>query len=288
MAISTTRVAWITAAVGLLALAVLALALDWARPEPATRALWRQAVLPGPLSASHAFIGDHCAACHVPIQGVQALQCAACHADNTALLQRPPTAFHAQAPRCTGCHLEHQGGARMPTTMDHALLARVGHARLEQAVRAAPDAQAARVVSELPWPPRASRAPATAPAGWQVDPQALAQRLPARHPPIAAERALSCVACHGTQDRHQRMFGADCAACHATTQWPVAAYRHPSPRSMDCAQCHRPPPSHLMMHFEMVSIPVARQPGARVNQCYLCHQTTAWNDIKGRGFYKHH
>lgn len=84
------------------------------------------------------------------------------------------------------------------------------------------------------------------------------------------------------------MFGSDCAACHATTQWRIAQFRHPSPRSMDCAQCHRPPRSHSMMHFEMVSVPVARQPSARVNQCYLCHQTTSWSDIKARGFVKHH
>jgi hypothetical protein len=26
---------------------------------------------------------------------------------------------------------------------------------------------------------------------------------------------------------------------------------------------------------------VARQPSAKANQCYECHQTTAWNVIKG-------
>ena len=30
------------------------------------------------------------------------------------------------------------------------------------------------------------------------------------------------------------------------------------------------------------------QPHADVRQCFLCHQTTAWNDIKGLGRYKHH
>jgi hypothetical protein len=50
----------------------------------------------------------------------------------------------------------------------------------------------------------------------------------------------------------------------------------------------RPPPSHTMMHFQMVSAKVARQPAARVYQCFLCHQTTSWNDIKGVGWYKHH
>ena len=27
---------------------------------------------------------------------------------------------------------------------------------------------------------------------------------------------------------------------------------------------------------------------ADVSQCFLCHQTNAWNDIKGVGWYKHH
>ena len=43
-----------------------------------------------------------------------------------------------------------------------------------------------------------------------------------------------------------------------------------------------------MGHFHMVSMKVAGQHHAQVNQCYLCHQTTAWNDIKGVGWYKHH
>ena len=55
-----------------------------------------------------------------------------------------------------------------------------------------------------------------------------------------------------------------------------------------CAQCHQAPPSHYMMHFRMVSMTVAGRMHAQVNQCYLCHQTTSWNDIKGVGLYKHH
>ena len=77
----------------------------------------------------------------------------------------------------------------------------------------------------------------------------------------------------------------------------AAEFRHPSPRSLECAQCHQAPPSHYMMHFEMVSKKVAGLDNeqnnqccgpVQVNQCYRCHQTTAWNDIKGVGWYKHH
>ena len=43
-----------------------------------------------------------------------------------------------------------------------------------------------------------------------------------------------------------------------------------------------------MMHFQMISMKVAGQMHAKVDQCFLCHQTTAWNDIRGVGWYKHH
>jgi hypothetical protein len=43
-----------------------------------------------------------------------------------------------------------------------------------------------------------------------------------------------------------------------------------------------------MGHFEMVSTKtVAGQPEACVEQL-LFHQTDAWNDIKGVGWYEHH
>ena len=43
-----------------------------------------------------------------------------------------------------------------------------------------------------------------------------------------------------------------------------------------------------MMHFKMVSEKVAGREHAKVEQCYLCHQTDAWNSIRGVGWYKHH
>jgi hypothetical protein len=109
------------------------------------------------------------------------------------------------------------------------------------------------------------------------------------HPGISRREAiLDCAACHGTKDRHQGLFGKDCAQCHGTAKWTIPEFRHPSPQSTECAQCHQAPPSHYMGHFNMVSKRVACQPHADVRQCFLCHQTTSWNDIKGVGWYKHH
>jgi hypothetical protein len=100
---------------------------------------------------------------------------------------------------------------------------------------------------------------------------------------------LDCSACHSNRSPHRDLLGRECEACHLETTWKVAGFKHPSPASVECAQCHQAPPSHYMMgHFHMISMMIARQAHARVEQCYLCHQTDAWNDIRGVGWYKHH
>ena len=43
-----------------------------------------------------------------------------------------------------------------------------------------------------------------------------------------------------------------------------------------------------MDHFRKVSMRVTGQPEAQVRQCYLCHRTTGWNDVRNVGVYKHH
>lgn len=97
---------------------------------------------------------------------------------------------------------------------------------------------------------------------------------------------VACTACH--VDRHQAAFGERCAECHEVLSWKVAGYRHPSPRSQVCAECHVEPPSHRMMHFQMVDRAVTGERDATVEQCWRCHTTDHWNNIKGVGFYVHH
>ncbi len=221
---------------------------------------WERQASPGDLSAAHAFLADNCAACHTPVTGITADKCIACHADSR-VLQREPTAFHATVGSCRECHPEHQGVAARPTAMDHAALTRIGLDKVESGDKQAAD--------------RLRR--------WVADGDA------GPHPGITRhETALDCAACHATKDRHQGLFGKDCAQCHGTTKWTIPEFRHPSAQSTECAQCHQAPPSHYMGHFQMVSKRVAGQPHADVRQCFLCHQTTAWNDIKGVGWYKHH
>lgn len=239
---------------------------------------WQRHASPGALSFAHAALESDCAACHSTVEGPADAKCIGCHANETALLQRQPTAFHADIDGCAQCHIEHQGAQANLRQMDHVALARIGLRRLDEM-----PSEGARSPTEL--------------ARWVKAHPADSAPTPS-HPQVSPlEMTLNCRSCHATKDSHSGLFGSDCASCHATTQWTLEQFQHPSPDSFDCAQCHQAPPSHYMMHFSMVSKRVARQEDAQVaqccgpaqvNQCYRCHQTTSWNDIKGVGFYKHH
>lgn len=249
-------------------LAVIALIAAALAAVPALRAasFWHAFVEPGPLSSAHAFLEDNCMGCHEPVEGVQAARCISCHANETALLQRQPTVFHASIGTCVECHREHDGATSLRSAMNHEALAAIGLRQLASAPDGS-DAQLLYAHLFAHGPVRSSM------SGAGITPK---------------EQLLDCFGCHESRDRHTGQFGRECAACHSTVQWTNAQYRHPPPSSTDCAQCHRPPPSHYMGHFEMVSKRVAGVEHAEVAQCYLCHQTTSWNDIKSVGMYDHH
>ena len=105
---------------------------------------------------------------------------------------------------------------------------------------------------------------------------------------IGPRAVLDCQTCHANVDKHQSFFGKECASCHQTTSWKIRGFLHPSPRSTDCSQCHKPPPSHSMMHFDMMDKVIAGKSSARVDQCFSCHQTDSFNNIKGVGMVKIH
>lgn len=123
------------------------------------------------------------------------------------------------------------------------------------------------------------------PALWRASPREADPRIAKPQP--GSTGALDCVSCHAARDRHQGLFGKDCKSCHTLTDWKVAAFRHPSVNSRQCAECHKAPPSHFMMHFEMVSQRVANE-RAPVEQCVACHTTDSWNNIRKAGWYDHH
>lgn len=267
----TTRIS-ILLAMGYIGLTIVANLWGWTGQtaiyvSPST---FQTAASPGALSQAHAFLDNNCAACHTPVQGVKANSCIVCHANNESLLQRQPTAFHADISSCAECHREHQGRASRPVTMDHDSLAKIGLRQLNE--NPDPDSEDRLTLRQLhDWLGKGTTDTAL------VNPHL-----------SSSEMILNCAVCHQNDDRHFKLFGMNCATCHSAKTWNIPEFRHPLSTSMDCAQCHQAPPSHYMMHFKMISQQVAGQLHATVEQCYKCHQTTSWPDIKGAGWYKHH
>ena len=165
-------------------------------------ASWQHTVLPGELSQPHAFLENNCAACHTANKGVEAKNCIVCHADNKTVLQRQPSAFHANIGECASCHGEHQGRVASNTKMDHVALAQIG---LRQIQTAAPSQDASREAL-VAWLTQNKGSPITP----QIQP---------------AESLLNCASCHQTKDRHFGLFGNDCAQCHGTVKWTIPEFR---------------------------------------------------------------
>lgn len=218
--------------------------------------------MPGPLSEKHAFLSGKCESCHTPVRGVDAVACISCHAPSAGDLAKQSTAFHAAAgSQCSGCHLEHMGEVR-PIRMDHASLLQV----------------------------------ARPPTGWASFDRSASDQLTTDLKTFLGlptsdrrERAeLDCASCHSNRAPHRELFGRDCAQCHGLASWKITGFLHPSPTSRDCAQCHQAPPSHYMGHFVMMDQMITGQEHASVNQCFLCHRTDSFNDIRGVGWMKHH
>lgn len=216
--------------------------------------IWRAAVIPGPLSAAHAFLSAQCESCHTPDRGIEAASCLTCHAFAPELLAKQNTAFHATIGECASCHVEHKGGDR-PIRMDHSALVTAGAARTPDPTGRGALGALERLLAEAG---TALGAPGAA---------------------LPAEQAgrLDCATCHAAQDPHRDRFGAACQSCHITANWSVVGWRHPSPRSTDCAQCHEAPPSHSGEHFLGTAAQrVAIRRPTRIEQCYLCHQTNSF------------
>lgn len=240
------------------AVVIAGLGIPWLihRSGSTTVTGWQTLVSPGRISASHAFIEENCETCHTPHESVAAQKCVACHA-TTSFQYKVSTRFHAQVKDCASCHIEHQGESA-PTQMDHAALLNRNLWLTE------PEAQTPQQNGLLDF------------------------LFSIRHARDAHTISnLQCVACHALRDPHAKLFGEECSSCHALGSWTISDFRHPAMTSTTCAECHRPPPSHGMMHFAMVSQRVAEK-SASVEQCYACHATDSWNNIRNKGFYDHH
>ena len=257
--------------VGVLSMLVISLAAWIYLPQVRQSATWKGMASPGRLSTAHAFLQDDCAACHTPVEGVEDTNCVACHANETVLVQRQPTAFHASiagAHNCVACHKEHDSVNSL-RDMNHAAFADI-------------------ILRDLNRLPKVDEGSILLAHLKTHRPEALSVDATLSNGMTYKETLLDCAGCHMTTDPHVQVFGNDCSTCHATNTWAIVGFRHPLPSSIDCGQCHLAPLSHYKEHFAMMSKPVAGVSDAEPEQCYLCHQTTSWNDIRGIGIYDHH
>lgn len=257
--------------------------------------VWASVASPGPLSSAHAFLGSQCESCHTPNVGIKIEACVTCHIADAVTLANQTNAFHATIGECKGCHIEHQGVDARPIKMDHSVLTAVGLRAAQAEVPPGQQAAAAMTAARRFLAGAAGSAAAAEgegnPTQPMVDSAATARRLQAGlvgSRPALDDGGLNCASCHSFQDKHDGLFGQQCADCHAVETWEVVGFLHPSAKSQECNQCHQAPPSHYMMHFEMMDQAVTGQHGARVEQCYLCHLTNSFNEIKGVGWLKHH
>jgi hypothetical protein len=226
--------------------------------------IWQTVASPGPLSAAHAFLGERCESCHTPNKPIAAVSCITCHAPEALLLGKQSTSFHSNIEACAGCHVEHRGAATRPVAMVHSVLTAAGFK--------------------------------AAHSGSLLGKSKTSETLALRHylagitgdETVADVQTLDCASCHAFRDRHKGLFGQNCADCHKTETWKITGYLHPSSKSEECVQCHQAPPSHYMMHFEMMDKMISGQKNARVEQCFACHQTDSFNNIKGAGWVKVH
>ncbi len=99
----------------------------------------------------------------------------------------------------------------------------------------------------------------------------LESRCNACHTPIKGVEASNCVVCHAKNDA---LLQRAPTAFHGNIE--------------TCKECHTEHGGRIEHPIAMDHAVVAGKPDAKVNECYSCHQSTLWNDIKGVGWYKSH
>jgi hypothetical protein len=193
------------------------------------------------------------------------------------------TAHSALAGKCASCHTPVKGVEAKTCLSCHAgtdfgdKQSTVFHAQAAECISCHVEHQGDRGIVRM------NHAALLDPGVWRLT----TPRGPVGKAGPVSKAVLNCSGCHSVSDKHLGLFGSGCAACHSTSIWKIEGYRHPSTNSTQCVECHKAPPSHFMEHFSMVSQRAARNK-ARVDQCYACHTTDSFNNIRNRGWYDHH
>lgn len=210
--------------------------------------------------ASHAEFEGECLRCHVPWQGVRAVQCENCHTD-VAEQRDLNSGLHGRLPdagRCFICHTDHKGQEANVTQI---ALDDFEHERFTEfsLVLHATGYGGAPLTCESCHPQGRFEAAAVACIECHRSGE---PEFTAGHGALYGE---TCQACHDGRDSmvnfsHEQVFpldgahaAAECAACH------VIAIVAGTPN--DCVGCHQEPATHF---------------GSFGVDCARCHTTAAW------------
>ncbi|WP_242138858.1 cytochrome C [Sphingomonas sp. TREG-RG-20F-R18-01] len=112
------------------------------------------------------------------------------------------------------------------------------------------------------------------------------QNMAQRHPPT------TCIACHANKDVHHGQFGADCATCHASTQWQSVHFDHDrmtrfplkgAHRGVVCTACHVGPLHSVKPPSTCIGCHRADDPhrGRLGPNCASCHNEARWREALG-------
>lgn len=230
---------------------VIAFGVLW--PDAARTATLERLVMPGPVIEAHADVEDTCESCHASFDSSkQDALCLACHEPVADDLDRG-TGYHGRAAAavpCKRCHAEHLGRAADIVGLNEDLF---DHSQTD----------------------------------FVLDGAHASVSCVGCHDPADVHRAAPgrCVECHGEDDPHRGSLGPDCAGCHDTAGWPVAAFDHSQTafvlrgahQEVTCAACHPDDrfsgaPSRCAACHGKDDV----HQGRRGDDCGSCHAEDAW------------
>jgi len=275
---------------------------------------------PGPLSKAHASLEglSKCQSCHEPGRQVTAAKCLACHAPIAARIAQKKGVHRDVGGECARCHVEHNGvdaelrpidlkafdhRAETGFALDgrHAGVACARCHATRSFLKASPACASCHADPHKgTLGPTCSTCHSTdvpfKQAAQQFDHSRAAFPLTGRHQQVACAKChvngrfrgiafSSCASCHA--EPHAKKFGADCAACHTTSQWKTLKVDHAKTgfplvgrhQDVPCARCHVQPAGKVHLKFAKCSdCHTDPHKGRFKAGCESCHKESGFSN----------
>jgi hypothetical protein len=111
--------------------------------------------------------------------------------------------------------------------------------------------------------------------------------------PAYKDGPSDCYGCHRSADKHEGSLGPKCESCHSPNGWNLWEFDHESVTgfalsgshsTLQCADCHRQPPSAAKLGRECVSCHANDDVhfGDFGRQCQRCHSTISFRQVRIR------